>query len=736
MFGPRSFEDVFIGADADQPVSLDGQGLADRELAIDRDDLAMMEDQVGVFGRRGGTGRPSDASITGRHKQARFLIEPRGRAVASLPFDRIIALLQQRFYDGRSPGHQMDSRRSDPRPRGRSVNSRGTFRLASPVQPYRNLQPIRKQANATDDLSLSEARRLALAAQGFDRPRPSGRVDARDLGARSGSSASCRSTTSTCSCPPTTRCRFRGSGRTRSRSSTTWSTAGASSPSSGPTRRRSCRSRPGRCCGTAWNRTGCARGASSRSWNKTPNTSPGFSDEVRARGPLAADDMPEREGIPRRIPGAWHSSVPRAVLEAHFGRGMLAVAERRPDFVRTFDLTERLIPPEHHGRQIGREEAQRELLRLAARAHGVGTADDLADYYRMPVRDARPRLAELVEAGELRLVQVEGWRQPAYLHREARLPKQIDAATLLSPFDPVIWYRARAARLFDFEYRVEIFVPKPKRRWGYYVLPFLLGDRLVARVDLKADRKERRLLVLAAHLEPHPSPARSRTPLPPSSGRWRVGWASNPSSSNAAVISPGPSPPPSVRGRRPVLVERPLGLLWGMVSTSMMSPITSKFITPAWYQPATNPTWHDAQAWWTGQPRWFVACSTARPHDATPPGSRINVVLIQAVPCLPWNASSPKVHHGIQASSGCSLLSFHVQIGGAPLRCPAARYGTRDRSSAANHEQPFVGRPGQRAEDWPTSSTSGSTANQPKGGTPPAKRRQFQSLLKWSKRSP
>jgi uncharacterized protein len=198
--------------------------------------------------------------------------------------------------------------------------------------------------------------------------------------------------------------------------------------------------------------------------------------------------------------------VPRAVLEAHFGRGLLAVAGRRPDFSRSFDLAERLIPPQHHGREVSREEAQRELLRLAARSLGVGSADDLADYYRMPVREARPRLDELVEAGDLRRVRVEGWREPAYWHPEARLPRRINAASLLSPFDPVVWYRPRVARFFDFEYRIEIYVPGPKRRWGYYVLPFLLGDRLVARVDLKADRAGRRLLVLAAHLEPHAQP--------------------------------------------------------------------------------------------------------------------------------------------------------------------------------------------------------------------------------------
>ena len=226
-------------------------------------------------------------------------------------------------------------------------------------------------------------------------------------------------------------------------------------------------------------------------------------EEIRARGPLSAKDLPDPEAAPRRSRDVWNWwSVPRAALEGHYARGALAVVDRERDFSRVFDLAERVLDARHSSRQVGREEARRELLRRAAMCHGIGTIADLADYWRMPVREARPRVDELLDTGELRRVRVEGWDEPAYLHAEARPPRRIDAAALLSPFDPVVWFRPRTARLFDFDYRVEIFVPQAKRKWGYYVLPFLLGDRLVARVDLKADRAPSRLCVLAAYAEP------------------------------------------------------------------------------------------------------------------------------------------------------------------------------------------------------------------------------------------
>jgi len=174
-----------------------------------------------------------------------------------------------------------------------------------------------------------------------------------------------------------------------------------------------------------------------------------------------------------------------------------------PNFQRVYDLPARVLQEEILSRTVAKPDAQRELLRRAATALGVATLRDLADYFRMSPRESTPRVAELVENGDINVVSVDGWEEPAYLSAGARLPRQIGGASLLSPFDPLVWFRPRALRLFDFHYRIEIYVPASKRKWGYYVLPFRVGEKIVARVDLKADRQNRKLLVLAAHDEVH-----------------------------------------------------------------------------------------------------------------------------------------------------------------------------------------------------------------------------------------
>ena len=219
---------------------------------------------------------------------------------------------------------------------------------------------------------------------------------------------------------------------------------------------------------------------------------------VRERGPLVASDLSERTG-PKS--SWWDYDDAKVALEILFDHGRVAAVRRANDFARIYDLAERVIPAHVLDRPaVPEHEARKELLVLAAKHHGVGTAADLADYHRL--RHTRHLFAELVEEGRLLPVAVEGWRQPAYLHPDAALPRRVAARALLSPFDPVVWYRERTERLFDFHYRIEIYTPKPKRRYGYYVLPFLLGDRLVARVDLKADRAAGRLLVQSAWSEP------------------------------------------------------------------------------------------------------------------------------------------------------------------------------------------------------------------------------------------
>ncbi len=222
--------------------------------------------------------------------------------------------------------------------------------------------------------------------------------------------------------------------------------------------------------------------------------------QIRDEGPAAPEDLPPPRGVDSRIPGAWIGTVQRAVLEALFGQGRIAAVGRRENFTRVYDLAERVIPGEHFERRLHEHDQRRELLTRAAAGSGIAREKDLADYYRMPMRHARPRIAELVEEGVLQPVTVEG-RGDMLLHRAAKLPRQVEARALLAPFDPLVWHRPRLRQLFDFDYKLEIFVPAEKREWGYYVMPFLLGDRLAARVDLKADRRASRLEVLAAWRE-------------------------------------------------------------------------------------------------------------------------------------------------------------------------------------------------------------------------------------------
>nr|WP_227463604.1 crosslink repair DNA glycosylase YcaQ family protein [Nocardioides lijunqiniae] len=227
---------------------------------------------------------------------------------------------------------------------------------------------------------------------------------------------------------------------------------------------------------------------------------------LRERGASTARDLDD--GLPRsKEHWGWNWSETRKVLDHLYLVGDVAVAGRTSQFEVRYDLTERVIPPDVLSRPTPTPaEAHLELVRRAARSHGVATVRCLQDYYRMHVDQVRPAVATLVESGELLPVTIEGWKRPGYLHRDARVPRRVGARALLSPFDPVVWERERTERLFDFHYRIEIYTPAHKRVHGYYVLPFLLGERIVARVDLKADRRTGTLVVKAAYAEPGAPP--------------------------------------------------------------------------------------------------------------------------------------------------------------------------------------------------------------------------------------
>ncbi|HWK73411.1 MAG TPA: crosslink repair DNA glycosylase YcaQ family protein [Povalibacter sp.] len=232
--------------------------------------------------------------------------------------------------------------------------------------------------------------------------------------------------------------------------------------------------------------------------------------QIREHGPLGAGEL---EAAGKSSGGWWGWSQGKEILEWLFWTGEVTTARRR-NFERLYDLTERVLPPAVLAAPIpSKEEAQRTLMVIAAKAMGVATLRDLRDYFRLPTQDAAERLKELIAEGVLTPVSVEGWKQQAYLVTGARLPRSVQAQALLSPFDSLIWERQRAERLFDFVYRLEIYTPAHKRQHGYYVLPLLLGDRLVARVDLKSDRQRHRLQVRGGSVEAHAAPKQVVAPL-------------------------------------------------------------------------------------------------------------------------------------------------------------------------------------------------------------------------------
>jgi uncharacterized protein YcaQ len=227
--------------------------------------------------------------------------------------------------------------------------------------------------------------------------------------------------------------------------------------------------------------------------------------QVEANGPITVRDL---DAPNHRNEPWWGYGPGKVALEVLFATGEVS-ALRTGNFVRLYNKPERMISEEAFAAPaIPKTDAFRILLEDAARKHGIGTTHDIADYYRLHIPTARPILADMAARGEVEEVVVPGWKGPVYMHPDAKCPRQVTGSTLLSPFDPMVWYRERAERLFDFRYRIEIYVPEPKRVYGYYVLPFLLDGEMVGRVDLKADRKGQRLMVRSSFVEDAHDPDR------------------------------------------------------------------------------------------------------------------------------------------------------------------------------------------------------------------------------------
>ena len=365
----------------------------------------------------------------------------------------------------------------------------------------------RRLSRTPPTLSLARARRIALAAQGFDRPRPESPPHAGQiaklvsrLGVLQLDSVNvfCRSHYMPVfsRLGPYDRSRLdriagHGEGRIDRRLVEYWAHEASLIPVD---LHPLFRWRMADVDGQAW-------GSISRIAREQPELVAETLALVSEQGPIRARDT----GAVRPPPQTgrmwnWHEG--KVALEHLFFTGQVAAA-RRVNFERLYDTTQRVLPGEIRDRLTpSTADAQRELVRVAAAALGVATEPDIGDYFRLPRAASKARVQELVAAGELTPVAVEGWDAPGYLWPAARQPRRLQARALLSPFDSLVWFRPRAERLFGFRYRIEIYTPAPKRVYGYYVLPFLLGDTLVARVDLKSDRQRSALLVQGAFAEP------------------------------------------------------------------------------------------------------------------------------------------------------------------------------------------------------------------------------------------
>lgn len=355
-------------------------------------------------------------------------------------------------------------------------------------------------------ISRAQARRIALAAQGFDRPRPAGPVTMRQVqsvidkvGLIQIDSVNVLARAHLMPLysrlgPYDTALLTRAAERRPRRLVEYWAHEASFVP---PETHRLLRWRMDRADRDAW-RTVRAAGENKELLDAVMA-------EIESSGPITAAELGERvdpDHVPDKSHWGWNWPPVKSAVEYLFWSGRITAASRTSQFARRYDLPERVLPPAvHEAEAHSPEEAIRKLMEISARAHGIGSARCLRDYFRLGARESGVAIAELVEEGVLIPAEVEGAKVPWYLHRDAKRPRRIQARALLAPFDPVVFERDRLEHLFDFHYRIEIYTPKAKRRYGYYVLPFLLNEAMVARVDLKADREASSLLVRGAFAE-------------------------------------------------------------------------------------------------------------------------------------------------------------------------------------------------------------------------------------------